>query len=347
MALLSSASERLHSSVLAMVSLRIEASSLGRQTEDPFVKVRQLMKDLIARLEADALAEATHKELCDGGISQAVSERDAAISNSESIDKDKTIKTAESSQLSMDMATLSKQIAENKKGLMEASELRAAESAENAKTVSEANAGLAAVKQAISILESFYQGAAPAAQLLQTARSGQVPPGSGGGGLREDELRFKSTNSDRTGSTVADYAPDVFDDTYHGSQEASKGIIGTLQVIQADFERTISATEEAESQAEGSFNTFKTENEADTAAKDGEKTGKKGTLTVTNESILTLESELSDSNKAHELSLKSLEALRADCIEKEETYEERVAKRNQEIEALKEAHAILEDWESQ
>jgi len=350
MALLSSASERLHSSVLAMVSLRIEASSLGRQTEDPFVKVRQLMKDLIARLEADALAEATHKELCDGGISQAVSERDAAISNSESIDKDKTIKTAESSQLSMDIATLSKQIAENKKGLMEASELRAAESAENAKTVSEANAGLAAVKQAISILESFYEGATrvtPAALLLQTAKSGQVPPGSGGSGLREDELRFKSTNSDRTGSTVADYAPDVFDDTYHGSQEASKGIIGTLQVIQADFERTISATEEAESQAEGSFQTFKTENEADTQAKDTEKTGKTGTLTVTNEAILTLESELGDSNKAHDLSLKSLESWRADCIEKEETYEERVAKRNQEIEALKEAHAILEDWESQ
>jgi len=342
MALLSSASERLHSSVLAMVSLRIEASSLGRQTEDPFVKVRQLMKDLIQRLELDALAEAGHKTFCDAGISEHVVERDDAAGASEGIDKDKTIKTAESSQLSQDIATLSEQIAENKKGLMEASELRAAESAENAKTQSEAEAGLAAVKEAISILESFYQGAAPAGGLLQKGKSGaaQLP-------MREDELRFKSTNSDRTGSTVADYAPDVFDDDYHGSQEASKGIIGTLQVIQADFERTASATEEAESQAEGSYTTFKTENEADTLAKDTEKTGKASTLTVTNEAILTLGSELSDSTKAHDLSVKSLEALRALCIEKEETYEERVAKRNQEIEALKEAHAILEDWASQ
>jgi len=324
-----------------MVSLRVQASQ-APASQDPFVKVRQLMKDLIARLEADALAEASHKEFCDEGISKAVGERDEAIGQSETIDKDKTIKTAESSQLSMDIATLSEQIAENKKGLMEATELRTAEAAENEKTVSEAEAGLAAVKEAISILESFYQGAAPA--LMQTGKSAasQLPSG-----LREDELRFKSTNSDRTGKTVADYAPDVFDADYQGSQEASKGIIGTLQVIEADFERTVSATEEAESQAEGSFTTFKTENEADSAAKDLEKTGKADTLTVTDEAILTLQSDLSDSNTAHDLSLKSLEALRADCIEKEETYEERVAKRNQEIEALKEAHAILEGWESQ
>jgi len=332
-----------------MVSLRVEASQdprhpAGRPAEDPFVKVRQLMKDLIARLEADALAEASHKEFCDEGISQAVSERDQAVGESESLDKDKTIKTAEASQLSMDIATLSKEIADNNQGLMEATELRAAESAENTKTVSEAEAGLAAVKEAVSILESFYQGAAPASSLLQTGKSGaaQLPSG-----LREDELRFRSTNSDRAGKTVADYAPDVFDADYHGSQEASKGIVGTLQVIQTDFERTISATEEAESQAEGSFNTFKTENEANTAAKDTEKTGKAGTLTIANEAILGLESELSDSTKGHGLALQSLEKLRADCIEKEETYEERVAKRNQEIEALKEAHAILEDWESQ
>merc|ERR1719277_1588600 len=160
MALLSSASERLHSSMLAMVSLRVEASE-DRRAEDPFVKVRQLMKDLIARLEADALAEASHKEFCDEGIGKAVGERDEAVGESEGVDKDKTIKTAEASQLSMDIATLSSQIADNKKGLMEATELRAAESAENAKTVSEAEAGLAAVKEAISILKTFYEGAAP------------------------------------------------------------------------------------------------------------------------------------------------------------------------------------------
>merc|ERR1719277_1117446 len=235
MALLRSASERLDSSMLAMVSLRVQASQIppaGRPSEDPFVKVRQLMKDLIARLEADALAEASHKEFCDEGIGKAVGERDEAVGESEGLDKDKTIKTAEASQLSMDIATLSSQIADNKKGLMEATELRAAESAENAKTVSEAEAGLAAVKEAISILKTFYEGAAPA--LLQRAGAPAPalprPAAELPSGLREDELRFKSTNSDRTGKTVADYAPDVFDSDYHGSQEASKGIIGTLEV---------------------------------------------------------------------------------------------------------------------
>jgi len=70
-------------------------------------------------------------------------------------------------------------------------------------------------------------------------------------------------------------------------------------------------------------------------------------LTTVQDQILTLTSELSASTEEHELAEKSLEALRADCVDKEETYAERVAKREQEIEALKEAHAILEDWENQ
>jgi len=43
---------------------------------------------------------------------------------------------------------------------------------------------------------------------------------------------------------------------------------------------------------------------------------------------------------------KELDELTKRCIQGEETYEERVAKRNQEIEALQQALTILRDWQA-
>merc|ERR1719440_2411963 len=92
--------------------------------------------------------------------------------------------------------------------------------AENANTVSEATAGLAAVNMAIDILDKFYKTSAKAKVDLSLAQ-GQGP---------------------------LDDAPDAgFDngEAYQGAGAESGGIIGMMEVIQSDFERTISETQKA------------------------------------------------------------------------------------------------------
>merc|ERR1719387_2086743 len=110
---------------------------------------------------------------------------------------------------------------------------RNADKAENANTVSEAQAGLKAVNQAIDILDKFYKTSAKAKVDLSLAQRGPL-----------------------------DDAPDAgFDngEAYQGAGAESGGIIGMMEVIQSDFQRTIDETQSNEKKAKQEFLEFMTE----------------------------------------------------------------------------------------
>jgi len=307
----------LKSPILSMAALKISLS------EDHFVKVRQIIKDLVARLESEAEGEKTQKSFCDEEMKKAVTSRDEEQGKVKTLKAKITGKEADKAQLTQEIAQLSKEIAENKRALMEATELREKESQENLLTIEEAGAGKEAVSQAVEVLKTFYGGAA----FVQKAS-------------------FVPTNSDREGKTVADRAPEVFDEDYKGSQEASKGIIGMLEVILSDFERTDKTVTQEEADAQEAFETFKSENEADTKTKEDAVVTKEGEVASIEDELVTLKDDLMTADVSLKLALGELEKLHTMCVEGEETYEERVAKRHKEIEALKEAHDILESWQA-
>jgi len=314
--LLASSGERLNSAVLVAASMKISVS------EDHFVKVRQIIKDLVAKLESEAGAEKSQKAFCDSEMKKAVTQRDKSHAKIEDLSAQITGKESAKAQLTEDIATLSQEIADNKKTLMEATELREEESKENAKTITEASEGKEAVTSALEVLKTFYEGAAFV------------------------QRRFVPTNSDRSGNTVADVAPPIFDAEYKGSQEASKGILGILEVILSDFERTIATVTEQDGEAAKAFATFKSESEADTKIKEELVATKEGEIADIEAELTALADETKEATESHRHALDELEKLHTMCVAGEETYEERVTKPQKEIEALKEAHDMLENWQS-
>lgn len=312
--LLSSLGAKYKSPVLSVAALKVRAA------EDHFVKVRQIIKDLLQRLSDQATAEASAKTLCDTGMSAAVAKRDTEHSKMEDITAQIAIKQSTKDQLLQEIAALSQQIAQNKKSLLEATQLRQEEKVENAKTVDDAGVGRQEVKFAIDTLKAYYS------TFFQ--RSAYVPP-----------------DSDRSGLTVGDRAPEIFDSEYKGAVDASKGIISLLEVIYADFDRTGTAVSSDETAAESKFQTFKSTNEADTSTKEGTIATKKASVLTIEDELVALEDSLTDAKTQHELANSDLEGLHSMCVAGEETYAERVAHRQKEIEALKEAHDILENWQ--
>merc|ERR1719311_1516643 len=283
--------------------------------EDHFVKVRTMIKDMIAKLEADASAEADQKAWCDEEMTKAMAQRDENIG---AIEGDTATVTQSEAKLKEEVTELLQEIADLEKGLSEATTLRANENAENTKTLTDATAGLAGVKQAIKILKDFYEGAG--------------------------FLQYTPPNAGADGKTVGDMAPDTgFDSDYSGNQDAASGIMGQLDVIMSDFEGTIEATNTAESDASEEFDKYKSDTEADIEEKEGLVKSKKAESKTTQGVLGDSNDDLKDHSALKEAALTELAKLKPACVDTGADYGEKVARREQEIESLKNAYLILDE----
>jgi len=321
LAFLANAADRTGSRVLTALASRAAVAEASRAvvSEDHFVKVRGLIKDLIAKLKADAKAEAEQKGICDTGMAKAIGKRDEANAKIEVANAKITTLTANKNALEDEIETLQGKVAELKKALLEATELRADDQAENEKTIAMSEEGAAAVELALGMLKKFYENA-----FVQMHK--YVPP-----------------KSDRDGNTVGDLAPEVFDSKYHGAQSEATGIVGILEVILSDFDRTNQQAKDDEKESKEAFETFEKDTDDDVNKKEDRIKEAKGEVAETESDLLDQEQALADAKDLLEDGLSALEELEAMCVKGEETYAERVAKRNEEIAALKDALAILED----
>merc|ERR1719258_388601 len=113
----------LKSTILSTLLVKI------REAPSPFAKVKQMVQDLVSRLEAEAEAEADQKSWCDENMKETTAERDTAQRHIEDLNALHMEKSALVNSLAEDIMTLSQQIADLQKALNEATELREKESA--------------------------------------------------------------------------------------------------------------------------------------------------------------------------------------------------------------------------
>merc|ERR1719265_1358856 len=115
--------KKLKSDNLAALAIKLK--------EDHFVKVRGMIKDMVAKLEADASAEADQKAWCDEEMEKSTSKRDENIGAMEGDLASKSKAEATIAKLNEEIQTLTQEVADLTKALNEATQLRAEESAEN------------------------------------------------------------------------------------------------------------------------------------------------------------------------------------------------------------------------
>jgi len=305
-----------------------------KEAPSPFAKVKQMIQDLISRLEDEAAAEASQKEWCDEEMKSATENRDKAQREIETLTALKMEKSALADSLAEDIMTLSQEVADLTKGLAEETTLREEDQATNNQTLADAEAGLEAVKGAIEVLKGFY------GEFIQLKAVKQAPPAEG-------YERYVAEGAGSDGKTVDDMAPEgsgaMPDSDYGGKTDASKSIIGLLEVIESDFENTISTTTSDEEDAESAYQDFKTKSETSIDDKNTLKDTKDGEKTDAELAITQAEADLKTENENLQNALDELEKLKPVCVDSGMSWEERTARREQEIESLKEALKILQE----
>jgi hypothetical protein len=302
-ALLKSRSAQLDSPVLAALASKVAA--------DPFVKIKKLIQELIERLLQEAADEANHKGWCDKEFGKAKQSRTYKAEQVKELNNNLAKSEAKRDKLTEEIAVLTTEIDELEASLAKTTKERNDESAENAATISEAEEGQAAVEQAIDVLDKFYKTAAKAEVFIQRKQVPDMP-----------DAGFSGANK--------------------GSQSAATGILGMLDVIKSDFVRTIKETGKAEKAAAKEFMEFETTTKMSIGTKNVAKSAKDGELTDTNGSIDEDNTSLTDEQALLDKSIQEIVELQPACVETGMSYEDRVAKREQEISSLKEALCTLD-----
>jgi len=284
---------------------RVLSAVAGRVEADPFRKVKKMIKDLITRLMEEANEEAEHKGWCDTELSTNEQTRKEKTETVETLHAEIDQLEASIAKLTEDISDLTKAVAELDAAMAKATTIRQEEKTTNEQTIADAGDAQTAVAQALTVLKEFYAKAGEATALLQQP------------------------------------APEIFDSPYKGMQAENGGVVGMLEVIESDFARLEADTKAAEAAAQKEYDTFMTDSKVDKAAKTTDIEHKTAKKQDEEQALTVKQSDLEGTQKELDAALAYFDKLKPSCVDAGVSYEDRVKRREEEIQSLQEALRIL------
>lgn len=285
-------------------------SELSRHVaSDPFTKVKKMIKDLIVKLMEEATAEMEHKGWCDAELASNKVTRDSKSADVLALKSTIEDLTATIASLGQDIADLADAVKDIDAAMAKAIEDRASSKAANEQTIKEAKDAQVAIEQAIAVLKDYYAESSQATAFVQ-----QMP-----------DLD----------------APETFDKPYQGMMPEGGNVADFLEVILTDFARLEAETASTEQEELTAHEKFLFEAKKDKALKENESKHKAASKVDKESELRSTEEELKMTQEQLDKAVAYFDKLKPSCVESGVTYEERVRRREEEIQSLQEALKIL------
>merc|ERR1719161_1264915 len=299
--LLKTVAERVNSPRLSAIAVRCRL--------DAFTRVKKAIDDMIAQLLKEKEDEIKHKDFC-------VDDFNTNQLETEKKDREKSDLEAKIDNLATMIETLTKEIEELKAEIAEmqlqlkrAGEDREVENKEFQLTVADQRATQKLLQQALTVMKGFYEKGAAAAALIQKAEPAGPPPPPG----------FKE----------------------YKTSAAAGGVMGMIQQIINDAKAMEAETIRAEDESQKAYEDMVKETNASIEA------ASKAIVNKSEEKA-TAETDKTEAQKALDDALLELEQLEnynnqlhESCDYVLKNFDARQTARDEEIEALKQAKAIL------
>jgi len=294
-----------NSAVLTQLAGRISAAMKeGVSTgEDPFKKVKALISDMIARLIKEGGEEAEHKAYCDKEMKETKQKMDELNYDLEKLGSKIDKAKSQATKLKEDVATLQRELAEMARSQAEADKLRQEEHKVYVSTKADLEQGLDGVRMALKVLRDYYATDSTAAATFQ--------------------------QPDQPG-------------THSAASGAGTTIIGMIEVVESDFGKSLASAEVEEDAAAVAYQKFSMENRVSTAMKKKDVEYKTKETAALAKTSTELASDRDTAQTELDAVLDYSTNIRGMCVSKPMSYEERTARRQQEIDGLKEALQILQ-----
>jgi len=296
-----------HSAALAQLASKVAAVARfgARAGEDPFAKIKGLISDMIAKLEAEALAEANEKAYCDEQMSKTKTKKEELEYDMSKLTSKIDTAAAKSAGLKADVKELQAELAALAKLQAEMDQVRQDTHAAYVAASTDLKQGLTGVRKALGVLRDYYGGAAAGAALMQESMPAVTFHSKAGG--------------------------------------AGTSIIGILEVCESDFAKGLAAEETEEADAQSEYETTTQKNKVTRTMKEQDVKYKTQSFNGLDKEIAELSSDRAATGTELDAVNEYYGKIKDRCIAKPETYEERKRRREAEIAGLKEALATLEN----
>jgi len=162
-----------HSDVLAQLASQM-ASTLRAGGSDPFEKVKGLIRDMVAKLEAEAGADATKKAYCDKELSETNAKKAEKSAEIETLTTRVDQMTAKSAKLKQEIAALEGELSKLAQSQAQLDKVRLEEKETYTASKAEQTKGLEGVKLSMKLLRDYYASDGKAHEAASGAAGGIV-----------------------------------------------------------------------------------------------------------------------------------------------------------------------------
>merc|ERR1740138_1350068 len=146
----------------------------ARAGQDPFGKVKDLLSDLISKLESDAATDASHKAYCDKELAESATKKGEKSYEIEKLSTKIAQMSARSALLKEEVASLQAALAELAKAQADMDKMRGEQHDLYVSSKAETEKGLEGMKLAIKTLKEYYGIADKAHAAAEGAASGII-----------------------------------------------------------------------------------------------------------------------------------------------------------------------------
>jgi len=303
-----------HSATLAQLASRIGAvirygASSG---EDPFGKVRGLIADMISKLQKEAQSEGSEKAYCDEEMAKTATKKQELEYSISKLTSKVDKAAAKSASLKDSVKTLQQELAGLAKSQAEMDSIRREQSADYKQAKSDLSLGLSGVRKALGVLRDYYGGAASSASMLQDG-------------------------ADLASAMQQPAMPEQ----HSKSSGAGGSIVDILEVVESDFAQNLAKEETQEADASAEYDKTTQENKVTNSIKEQDVKYQTKEFKGLDKTVSELSSDRETVNTEQTAVLEYDGQIKARCIAKPETYEQRKGRREAEVSGLKEALSIL------